>query len=274
MSGAGGRGELYERQMALLGEFLARGAITRGQYEKSAGVLKEKFAAGPGGSGEDKRLSKQLAFILEADRLKEITRQTWLADGSRKENDAEHSWHLALMAMLLCEYSGGADMLRVMKMVLVHDMVEIEAGDTYAYDYAGQSTAHEREAKAAKKLFGMLPEDQAAQLTGLWEEFEQRQSAEAKFAHSLDNFQPMLLNDASGGKGWHEHGVRLGDVMRRNASTAEGSEKLWEYMSALIERNVACGNLIDDRPHGGTPHDDKPHGGAPYTDKPLQGENG
>jgi putative hydrolase of HD superfamily len=193
------------------------------------------------------RLRKQLDFVLEVDKLKEITRQTYLASGKRLEDDAEHSWHLALMAVLLGEYApAGTDIAKTVKMVLIHDLVEIGAGDTFAYDYERQKTAHEREAAAARQLFGKLPDDQRDCFTALWNEFEEYTSAEARFAHALDNCQPLMLNDASGGRGWSEHNVRRSDVMRRNAKTATGAPEIWKFMSEVIEDNILRGTIIDD----------------------------
>ena len=155
-----------------------------------------------------KRLKQQMEFIVEVDKVKNIFRQTYLADGTRKENDAEHSWHLALSAVLLQEHmEEKADITKVIIMVLIHDLVEIDAGDTYAYDEEGTQSKREREEKGADRIFGMLPEDQGEMFRALWEEFEAYETPEAKFAHLLDNFQPLLLNDASDGKSWAEHGV-------------------------------------------------------------------
>ena len=152
---------------------------------------------------EKERLEKQIRFITEIDKVKNIFRQTYLADGKRKENDAEHSWHLAISAVLLKEHmKAEADLTKVMVMVLIHDLVEIDAGDTYAYDEVGAATKREREVKAADRIFGLLPEDQGTYFRSLWEEFEAYETAEAKFAHLLDNFQPLLLNDASDGRSW------------------------------------------------------------------------
>ncbi len=190
------------------------------------------------------RLDMQLAFILEADKSKNIIRQTYLADGSRKENDAEHSWHLALMCMLLSEYSNEpVDVLHTMKMVLIHDLIEIDAGDTYAYDTAGNATKQERERKAADRIFRILPEDQAKELRGLWDEFEEGLTPEARFANTLDKVQPLLLNDAGGGRSWIEHGVEAKSVLARNCRTAEGSKVLWEHAFELIQKNIADGKL-------------------------------
>lgn len=190
---------------------------------------------------------KQMAFIMELDKIKKITRQTYLSDGSRKENDAEHSWHLALMAVLLKEYANEeVDLAKVIPMVLLHDLVEIDAGDTYAYDQAGLATQRARETKAADRIFGMLPEDQGTKFRNLWEEFEAYETAEAKFAHVLDNCQPLLLNDASGGKSWKEHTVHKSQIYKRNEHTAEGSREIWEYMQQLIDKHIQLGHVIDD----------------------------
>lgn len=193
------------------------------------------------------RLKQQMDFIVEVDKAKSIFRQTYLADGSRKENDAEHSWHLAMMAFLLAEHATeGVDVLRVMKMVLIHDLVEIDAGDTYAYDASGNETKRARELAAADRIFNLLPADQARELRGLWDEFEDGQTAEAKFAHTLDHSQPMLLNDASGGRSWREHEVHASQILARNAHTAEGSAAIWEYQKALLDKNIAAGNIKSD----------------------------
>lgn len=191
------------------------------------------------------RLQKQMNFLLEIDRSKEVIRQTYLASGSRKEDDAEHAWHLALMAALLSEYaSEPVDAAHVIEMVLIHDLVEIDAGDTYAYDTAGNATKRERELEAAERIFNLLPADQAAQYRALWDEFEARETPEAKFANTLDKVQPILLTDHSGGLSWREHGVKEEMIRGRNAATHEGSELLWEYFDGLITKNVENGNLI------------------------------
>ncbi len=194
------------------------------------------------------RLDSQFEFIREIDGLKKISRQTYLSDGSRKENDTEHSWHLALMAVLLSEYANeNVDLLRVITMVLVHDIVELDAGDTYAYDDAGNATKHEREVAAADRIFNILPADQAKYLRNLWDEFEEDSTPEARFAHTLDHVQPVMLNDASGAKAWKEHAIKLSQVLKRNSSTAKGSEKLWEYTyNNFIEPNVKTGSIEKD----------------------------
>lgn len=196
---------------------------------------------------EKERLEKQIRFIVEADKVKNIFRQTYLADGGRKENDAEHSWHLAMMAVLLQEHmKEKADLAKVMTMVLIHDLVEIDAGDTYAYDEKGAQTKREREVKAADRIFGLLPEDQGTYFRELWEEFETYETPEAKFAHLLDNFQPLLLNDASGGKSWKEHGVHRAQPMKRNERIPETSETVWGKMLEIFDKHVECGNLLED----------------------------
>lgn len=196
--------------------------------------------------GKMERLKKQMEFILEVDKLKEITRQTYLSSGVRKENDTEHSWHLALMCALLAEHANEKiDVLKTMIMVLIHDVVEIDAGDTYAYDTEGNTTKREREVRAADRIFHLLPSDQASYLRNLWEEFEEGATPEARFAHTLDNVQPVLLNDASGGKSWREHQVEIPQILKRNAHTAEGSQALWDYTEGIIRKNVEKGNIKD-----------------------------
>lgn len=193
------------------------------------------------------RLEEQLQFILEVDKVKNIFRQTYLADGKRRENDAEHSWHLALMAVLLKEYAPGeVDLNRVLPMVLIHDLVEIDAGDTYAYDDAGATTKREREVKAADRIFGLLPTEQGSYFRELWEEFEAYESLEAKYAHMLDNSQPLFLNDATDGKSWAEHGVKKSQIYKRNAKTGEGAPAVWKKMQEIVEKHVQLGHIIDD----------------------------
>ena len=191
------------------------------------------------------RLARQMEFILEIDKLKQVLRQTSLADGSRRENDAEHSWHLAVMAVLLAEYAAEPqlDLARVVKMLLVHDVVEIDAGDTYHYDEAGNRDKAEREQAAADRLFALLPADQEAELRGLWEEFEARQTPEARYAAALDRFQPNLLNYRTQGRLWREHGVTSAQVIARNCHMAEGAPALWQYAESLIHDAVAKGYL-------------------------------
>ena len=193
------------------------------------------------------RFEQQMKFILEIDKVKNVFRQTYLADGNRKENHAEHSWHMAIMAFLLKEYAQEeVDIMIVVLMVLIHDLVEIDAGDTYAYDLDGLQTKREREVKAAERIFGLLPKDQEEQFRELWDEFEAYESAEAKYAHMLDNFQPLMLNDALDGKSWKEHKVKKSQIYSRNAKTMEGSEKIWEYMKDLVQKNIDRGNIQDE----------------------------
>ena len=194
------------------------------------------------------RIEEQLNFIREIDKEKEIFRQTYLADGSRKENDAEHAWHMALMTILLSEYSNEPiDVLKTVIMLLIHDIVEIDAGDTYAYDEAAKATQSEREEKAAERIFGLLPEDQGKRLRELWEEFEERKTPEARFARTMDNVQPIMLNAATDGKAWEEHQVKLSQILKRNERTAEGSEELWEYSwKNFIEPNLEKGRIIGE----------------------------
>ena len=194
-------------------------------------------------SGE-KEILQGIAFLMEIDKVKNIFRQTYLADGERKENDAEHSWHIALMAVLLQEHAEEeVDLLKVMTMVLIHDLVEIDAGDTYAYDSAGAATKRAREEKAADRIFGILPADQGAYFRELWEEFEAYETGDAKYAHLLDNFQPLLLNHASGGKSWAEHGVKRSQIYKRNEKMEETSKTVWECVKAIVEENIEKGTV-------------------------------
>ncbi len=190
------------------------------------------------------RFKRQIDFILEIDKEKEIYRQTHICGGKRRENDSEHAWHLAIMTWLLSEYSNSEiDVSKTMLMVLIHDLVEIYAGDTYAYDSCALATQEEREKEAAGKLFGGLPADQGRALQKIWEEFEEYETAESRFAHTMDNFQPMLLNDSNGGSDWVEHGICRHQVEKRNEKTASGSKEIWEYMKGLIEKNIEKGSL-------------------------------
>lgn len=197
---------------------------------------------------ETSRLEQQFAFIEEIDKEKYIGRQTYLADASRKENDAEHAWHMALMTILLSEYANEEiDVLKTVTMLLVHDLVEIDAGDTYAYDVEGNKTKEARELAAAERIYGLLPKDQQKKLRALWDEFEAWETPEAKFAHTMDCLQPLLLNHASGGKSWEEHKVRLSQVLDRNKNTAQGSKELWEFAKEhFIRPNVEKGTLEKD----------------------------
>lgn len=193
------------------------------------------------------RLEQQIQFLVEIDKVKNIFRQTYLADGNRKENDAEHSWHIALMAFLLKEHvEEPVDVMKVIIMVLIHDLVEIDAGDTYAYDAARATDKREREEKAADRIFGLLPKDQGIYFRELWEEFEAYETADAKYAHLLDNFQPVLLNDASGGKSWAEHGVKKSQIYKRNEKVEATSKSVWEMMQKIVQKNITPGNIKDE----------------------------
>ena len=194
---------------------------------------------------DGERLERQMAFMVEVDSMKQVLRQTFVIGTNRHENDAEHSWHLALMAVLLAEYAGGAgvDILRVVKMVLVHDLVEIDAGDTYCYDEEGAKDKLERETRAADRVFALLPDDQARELRALWDEFEEMTTPEARFANALDRLQPLLLNYHSGGKSWRKHCVTSDRVLRRAQPIAEHMPGLWEFAAGLIRDAVERGFL-------------------------------
>ncbi len=190
------------------------------------------------------RLARQIAFITECDQLKEIFRQTINLRSRRAENDAEHSWAFALCVMVLAEHANAPiDVLRVLKMAIVHDLVEIDAGDTFAYDAQAAAQQHDREARAADRIFGLLPADQAAEFRALWDEFEARATPEAKFAHACDRFQPMLLNARTEGGSWRAHGITLDRAQQRAAPVADGSRVLWEKIEALLHEAVAAGHL-------------------------------
>jgi putative hydrolase of HD superfamily len=193
------------------------------------------------------RLQQQIDFLVEIDKLKHVLRQTWLLDQSRYENDAEHSWHIAVAAILFLEYADDpkVDVLRVIKMLLVHDLVEIDAGDTYAYDQKACLDQAEREQKAAERVFGLLPPDQAAEFRGLWEEFEARQTPEARYATALDRFQPLLHNYLTGGRAWLDHAVTSDRVLARNRSVVDGAPLLGQYAEDLIRDAVAKGYLAE-----------------------------
>jgi len=189
------------------------------------------------------RLEKQIQFIIEIDRLKQVYRQTYLTDGSRFENSVEHSWHLAMMVLVLSEYTndGNLDLFRVMKMVLIHDIVEIDAGDTFLYDDDLLKNKKERETNAADRIFNLLPTDQAESFREIWDEFEARKTREAKFAAALDRLQPMLHNVITKGKSWRQHGVKKNQVERKGCHMKEGSAVLWEYALRLLESAEAEG---------------------------------
>ncbi len=191
------------------------------------------------------RLERQVGFILEVDKLKEVFRQTLCTQSRRAENDAEHSWHLCLAAIVLAEHANEPrlDVLRVLKMLIIHDLVEIDAGDTFAYDTARMAGQHEREARAADRVFGLLPADQCASFRALWDEFEEQATPEAKFAAAIDRFQPVLLNCGTEGAAWKRHGVTADRVRARNGSIAEGSKALWEEAARRISQAVDAGHL-------------------------------
>ena len=192
----------------------------------------------------DERLERQLKFALEIDKEKNIFRQTHLSSHGRNENDAEHAWHMAIMAYLLREYSNEkVDISKVMLMCLIHDIVEIEAGDTYAYDTEGLKTQKAREDAAKEKIVSILPEDQKQELTALFDEFEDNQTAEARYAHAMDNLQPLLLNNSNGGGDWIEHQVTAGQVYGRQKKTKLGSETLYEVTDRIIQENIRKGSL-------------------------------
>lgn len=192
----------------------------------------------------DRRLAKQLAFALEIDKEKTVLRQTHLSGHGRRENDAEHAWHMAIMAYLLREYANEpVDIARVMLMCLIHDIVEIQAGDTYAYDAQGLATQKAREDAAKESLYGMLPEDQKEELIALFDEFEAGETAEARFAHAMDNLQPLLLNHSNQGGDWKAHGVKAAQVYRRQEGTRLGSETLYELTDQILQENIRRGTL-------------------------------
>ena len=191
------------------------------------------------------RLIQQIRFIVEVDKLKEILRQTLLTQSRRQENDAEHSWHLCLMVLVLAEHANtpNLDVLKVLKMLLIHDIVEIDAGDTFAYDSAQQADQHTRESRAAERIFGLLPADQTAEFRGSWDEFEARATPEAKFAAALDRFQPMLQNCLTEGVAWRQNGVTSDRVFARGRYIAEGAPAVWEHAAELIAAAVQAGHL-------------------------------
>lgn len=192
----------------------------------------------------DDRLQRQINFIVEMDRLKEISRQTYLLDGSRHENDAEHSWHIAMMALMLAEHSDEAfDALRAVKMLLIHDIVEIDAGDVFIYDEKGNNGKSERERMAARRIYNILPESQAHAYMELWREFEERKTPEARFAMAMDRLQPILQNYYTKGKSWRAHGITASQVLEKNRRIEEGSKALWEYAQRIVAESVDKGYL-------------------------------
>jgi putative hydrolase of HD superfamily len=203
------------------------------------------FPVNPPPLSPAERLRRQIAFIVEVDKLKEVFRQTIVTQSRRAENSAEHSWHFALMVVVLAEHSNHQplDVLRILKMVLIHDLVEIDAGDTFAYDVKNMADQHAREAVAATRIFGLLPPDQAAEFRALWDEFEAHVTPEARFALACDRFHPMLLNCLTDGHAWQKHGVTHDRVLARNAMVADGSTAIWEYAVKMIDDAVAKGHL-------------------------------
>lgn len=192
----------------------------------------------------DERLQKQLDFILEIDKEKNILRQTHLSGHGRRENDAEHAWHMAIMAYLLREYANEeVDIAKVMLMCLIHDIVEIEAGDTYAYDEEGLLTQKAREDAAKEHIYSILPDDQKTELIALFDEFGACETPESRFAHAMDNLQPLLLNDSNGGGDWCEHQVSAAQVYGRQGKTRQGSETLYEVTDRIIQEHIRKGNL-------------------------------
>lgn len=190
------------------------------------------------------KLKQQLDFILEIDKEKNILRQTHLSSHGRRENDAEHAWHMAIMAYLLKEYSNEpVDITKVMIMCLIHDIVEIDAGDTYAYDTEGLKTQKAREDAAKERIFSLLPNAQKEELTALFDEFEEARTAESRFAHVMDNLQPLLLNNSNGGADWREHEVYASQVYGRQQKTRYGSKQLYEITDQILKENIKKGNI-------------------------------
>jgi putative hydrolase of HD superfamily len=191
------------------------------------------------------KIAQQMTFLMEIDKLKAIIRQSPIINENRRENDAEHSWHLATMAIFLREYAEDStiDMFHVIKMILIHDIVEIDAGDTFVYDIAAHADKREREVAAAERIFNLLPSDQAAEIRSLWEEFEEHTTPESRYANALDRLQPMMQNYSSKGRGWAAHGVTSAQVMDRNRSMAEGSPILWEFATSCVRDAVKEGFL-------------------------------
>lgn len=191
------------------------------------------------------RLAAQIRFIIEVDKLKEVFRQTLVTQSRRSENSAEHSWHFALMIITLAEHSNHQplDVLRILKMVLIHDIVEIDAGDTFAYDFKNMADQHARESRAADRIFGLLPPDQTLEFRSLWDEFESQDTPEARFAAACDRFHPMLLNCLTEGHAWRKHGITEDRVLARNGHIVKGSKELWAYAAHMIDEAVRKGHL-------------------------------
>lgn len=196
---------------------------------------------------DSERFKSQIEFILEVDKLKKIMRRTMLMDRSRRENSAEHSWHIALIVLVLSEYVEGdnLNLLRVIKLLLTHDLVEIDAGDTYCYDESGIQDQKERETRAADRLFNILPQDQAKSFRALWDEYEDRKTPESRFANALDRFQPLLHNYFTQGHSWRQNGIQKKQVLSRMQPVEEGAPALWDYVTSLIEDAVEKGFLAE-----------------------------
>jgi putative hydrolase of HD superfamily len=194
-------------------------------------------------------LASRIDFLLEIDKLKSVLRRSLLTDGSRLENTAEHSWHLAMFAMILAPYAEpDVDPFRAMEILLIHDLVEIDAGDTYIYDDAGRETKEANERAAAERIFNLLPPAQADHIAQLWDEYEERSTPTARFAYAVDRLQPLLLNASSGGASWLEHGIRHGQAAAVNAPIGDGSQTLWQFAERLLATAADEGLLADDRP--------------------------
>ena len=197
--------------------------------------------------GQKDRFRQQIEFILEVDKLKNVLRKTILMDRSRRENSAEHSWHIALMVFILSEYAKdpAVDLFRVMKILLVHDLIEIDAGDTYCYDDQGRKDQARREKKAADRIFNLLPADQAATFRDLWDEFEERKTPESRYANALDRLQPFLHNYFTEGQIWQENNINSAQVKERMNPVADGAPILWNYVSSLIDDGIKKGYLAE-----------------------------
>ena len=196
----------------------------------------------------DSTLAARIDFLLEIDKLKGVLRRSLLVDGSRFENTAEHSWHLAMAALVLAPYAGPeVDLVRAVEILLIHDIVEVDAGDTYIYDEAGRTDKQAREEAAAERLFGLLPDDQAARIAELWAEYEARTSPTARFAYAIDRLQPLLLNAGSGGRSWLKHGIRHSQAATVNGPIVEGSDDLWQLARSILDHAADEGLLEDDR---------------------------
>lgn len=202
----------------------------------------------------DDDLARRIDFLLEIDKLKAVLRRSLLVDGSRRENTAEHSWHLAMVALILAPHAGpDVDPIRAMEILLVHDLVEIDADDTYIYDEAAAAGKAEREREAADRIFNLLPPDQARHIDELWQEYEARETPTARFAYAVDRLQPMLLNGASDGASWRHHGIRHSQAVTVNRPVGDASPMLWDLARAVLDGCAAEGSLVDDRPAGSDP---------------------